>query len=78
MRGSGALRGRSTSQVSPSPSVGLSTGGGCSPCTGLSRSLPPGLPRVITPCLRAAKIGVVVPAPEGWEVMPTAAVASPD
>lgn len=29
------------------------------------------------PCVSAAKIGVVLAAPEGFEVMPTAAGASP-
>lgn len=70
---SGALCERSASQVSPSPSLGLAAGVAAS-CAELSSSF---APRLRVPCVSAAKIGVVLAAPEGLEVMPTAAGASP-
>lgn len=74
--GSGALCDRSALQVSPSPSVGLAAGVAAPHAQRSAAPWPQILPRVRTPCGSAAKLGVVLTAPEGLEMMPTAAGAS--
>lgn len=73
MWGSGALCDRSALQVSPSPSVGLAAGVAAPHAWSSAAPSPQILPRVRTPCGSAAK---VLAAPQGLEVMPTAAGAS--